>query len=163
MNAMCPLCLQVSISLDERCGFEGAHIVPHCFMKMEKKIELTALYLVPSCRQCNNDCGDTNLLDFLWVRERYAELRAILSKIQSGFESRYPNLEFENYILWRILDQLYGRKTFPLGGYIQNATPIYQISIEMQFRQISDEALVLARKQSENAKQMETLLKMTKF
>lgn len=158
VSAPCPLCNSNLISLDERCGFEAAHIVPSCYMKMQKEIETTALHVVPSCRQCNNDCSNTNLLDFLWVRERYAALRFVMSRIHESYLNKFPDMSFENRVLWRILDLLFGRRTFPLGGFIQNAKNIYQIATEMQFAQLSQQALELAQKQKEVALQLEILL-----
>jgi hypothetical protein len=137
---VCPICSLQKVYQIINSGFEAAHIVAEKFMG---DVELSVLYLIPSCSSCNNEMRDICLLDYLYVRGRLNQLKRILRIIYNQFISLHV-LNGEDKCIWKILDYLYGKNRFPAGGGLANSTGIYEIARAEQCAIISEQLSTLA-------------------
>lgn len=97
-------------------------------------------YLFPGCQTCNNECAEQCLLDFLYTRLRYKQLRAFIWSIFCAYTTIHENeLAQHEGLCWRVLDHLYGKKRFPAGGGIENTWAIYQMANAEQMKHLNEE------------------------
>lgn len=132
---LCPICSLQKVYQIINSGFEAAHIVAEKYMG---DVELSVLYLIPSCSSCNNEMRDICLLDYLFVRGRLNQLRKILRIIYNQFITLNV-LNSEDKCIWKILDHLYGKGRFAAGGGLMNSTGIYEIARAEQCAIISEQ------------------------
>jgi hypothetical protein len=151
-ESICPLCGLYRIYKSQNSGYEAAHIVADKFFDGH---ELTSLYVFPSCTQCNNECRDLCLLDFLYVRERYGALRSMIWSIYTIYNTLNPG---EEWMSWKLLNHLYGKERFAAGGGIVNTRQIYEIARNDQIQRIIKQTTELTAELQKNAKFMQTLL-----
>lgn len=132
LKARCPLCNTYELVRNANSGYEAAHVIASRWYTDDK---LTVYYAVPSCAACNNECGDTCLLDYLFCRGRIGPLRHVLRTVYAAYREEYPDGERN---LVKILDTLYGNKRFAAGGGLINARQIYNIAVAEQARLLAD-------------------------
>lgn len=120
-ESICALCGIVKIYLNKNSGFECAHIIADKFLTRK----LSVLYLYPSCSSCNNECQDLCLLDYLWVRGRFPQLKKMILQIYKAYTTQF-DLTSSEKMAWKVLEHLYGKNTFPAGGGIVNELQIYE-------------------------------------
>lgn len=153
-RAKCPICGIAPIEQNANSGYDAAHIVPDKYFTGVMSI----YYCIPSCKACNNNCGDLCILDYLYVLNRLEALRHIIHVIYKTFISEHDDeLAPEARTAYGILDKLYGPQRFILGG-IQNTKQIYEIARTVQYNDLLEESRQLAAKQLAVATQMQTLL-----
>lgn len=136
----CPLCgLHDLMGPTQNSGFQACHIVANKFSPSTTGSGvMDVFYLFPGCPTCNNECADQCLLDFLYVRMRYKELRTMIRNIFRAFTAMHEKeLAQHEGLCWRVLDHLYGSKKFPAGGGIENKWAIYQMANAEQMEEIN--------------------------
>lgn len=154
--AKCPLCGVTELSRNTNSGFEAAHIVADKFMI---DTNLNSLYLFPSCKQCNNDCMDYCILDYLWCRERYDVLRDMMWAIFSHYIRERP-VERDSQA-WKVLDHLYGVQRFPSGGGLVNQSQIYGLCTTVQVEKILHECTQLSQELQRRNETLKNLMTAT--
>ena len=155
LESPCPMCGIQRIFNNVNTGFEVAHIVSQQFVNED----LTILYAYPSCRSCNNECGDMCVLDYLYCRGRIKQLKKLMMNMYELFLlSHGDELVKEHCMAWKVIDHLYGRTKFPAGGGIQNAKQIYEIARMEQYRKMSKESARLAKKLEKLGEEMSQLM-----
>lgn len=135
----CPLCgIQEIYGFGQNSGFQSCHVVADKYMPSGC---LNEFYLYPGCASCNNECADLCLLDYLFVRGRYTQLRKMIRSIYLAFIMVNADTlsNFEG-LAWKILDHLYGKRRFMAGGGIQN-NMIYEFARTEQMNYIREEKL----------------------
>lgn len=164
-RATCPLCgLSELQGPAQNSGFQACHVVATKFSpasstntEYESNTGKTSggnagvaagatistadvFYLFPGCQTCNNECAEQCLLDFLYTRLRYKQLRAFIWSIFSAYTTIHENeLAQHEGLCWRVLDHLYGKKRFPAGGGIENTWAIYQMANAEQMKHLNEE------------------------
>lgn len=123
-TAVCAVCCEREISFNSKAGFECAHITADKFYYGEPSV----LYLYPTCQQCNNDCMEDNLLDFVYLRGKHKTLRRMIKSIYDAYSSLNSDAHPETLVMWKVLDCLYGYERFKSGGYIVNDIAIFNIA-----------------------------------
>jgi hypothetical protein len=152
----CPLCGTNRINASQNSGFQACHIVADKYLY---KRELNALYLYPGCQVCNNECADLCILDFLYVRERYKELRSLIWNVFTAFTTQHEDeLAYHEGLCWRVIQHLYGRVKFPAGGGIVNEKQIYEIARTEQYSHLLKELQGVNARLQELAKQMNAVI-----
>lgn len=145
-ETLCGLCGLNRIQNNVNSGFEGAHIIAKGFLTED----LTIYYLYPSCSVCNNECKNLCVLDFLYARQRIAELRKMIMIIYKRYVLEHEHeLNVQDRMAWLILDHLYGPKRFPAGGGIQNTKQIYEIARTEQYQFLMEQSAELERQLGE--------------
>jgi len=152
-RALCPLCGIKYINANTNAGFEAAHVVADKYFYEE----VSVLYFYPSCDVCNNDCADLCILDFLWLRARFAKLKEMIFAIYHAFISMHEG-DLANTMAPSILDFLYGPDRFKAGGGIQNRKQIYEIARIVQYNELREKSAELNRQVQKLGKEMEELL-----
>jgi hypothetical protein len=117
----CALCETNKIYLNKNSGFECAHIIADKYLNRK----LSVLYLYPSCAACNNECRDLCLLDYLWVRGRFKQLRKMIMDIYRAYLGMH-DLSRHEKMAWKVIEHLYGKNSFHVGGGIVNEIQIYE-------------------------------------
>ena len=155
-DAPCPICGLSRIYQTRNSGFEAAHIIADKYCITD---ELSVLDLYPSCSSCNNDCSNLCLLDFLWGRERIAQLRDVIWRIYQAFSIRFCD-ELNQYdrMAWKVLQFLYGSKRYPAGGGIQNERQVYEMARSVQQTKLVARAAELAVQMEQNAADLRRLM-----
>lgn len=143
-TAICPICGLVELSNNLNSGFEAAHIVASKYCTDT----LTPLYLFPSCTQCNNNCKDLCLLDYIYCLGRIDVLRRMIWSIFSQYQREHP--EEPDNKAWKLMRYLYGPKRFPAGGGIVNERQIYDIAKNVQAQMLTEETAKLLKQVEEN-------------
>lgn len=152
---ICPLCGIEKMTLSSICGYEAAHIVSASYISQQT---LSVLYLLPSCRPCNNKCSNLCLLDFLFENNRLSALKKIIMSIYNAFvELHKDNVEEEDKLAPAILVHLYGKERFPAGGGLQYKSAICEIARVEHLKQIRNEMAVLFKKTGQLTLQAEKL------
>jgi len=153
-EATCPLCGTARIERNSNSGFDAAHVVARKFLDKE----LSVYYLYPSCASCNNQCDDLCLLDYMWCRQRIAQLRRFIMAVFEAFVAEHKHdLTDESRYAWKVVEYLYGKETFKAGGGLQNAKQVYEVARTEQYLVLSQRAVVLARESADIANQMQAL------
>lgn len=133
-EGLCPICKENVIkSNNTKAGFECAHILPDRFYTGAP----TPLFLYPSCSTCNSACEDDNLLDYLYQKHKWAELKRVIKTVCNAFITMNPDLSRDKLAMWKILEQLYGYERWPMGGGIVNESAIYHIARAMHMEQLA--------------------------
>lgn len=163
-HATCPLCgLNELQGPSQNSGFQACHIVASKFSpalsaplsagtskghSLYKGMDV--FYLFPGCQTCNNECSEQCIFDFLYVRLRHKQLRAMIWNVFTTFSTIHEKeLSEHEGICWRVLDHLYGPKRFPAGGGIENRHGIYSIANAMQMQHVQDEIKNLTERMSQ--------------
>lgn len=150
----CHLCGITEISLNGNNGFECAHLVAE-----NNGTPLTTFYLYPSCRKCNSECRTSTVFDYMYARERWPYLCALIWKLYCAFEMQHPTeIAHLEYSAWRVLDHLYGPRQFPLGGGIRMRLQIYELAKSEQSRQLTSRMHDLTNEIAKLSAQMQQLL-----
>lgn len=149
-EALCPLCGDRRIFATQNSGFECAHIVAHKFLTEQ----LSVYYLFPSCAVCNNECVDCCLLDYLWVRQRYAALRHMIMVIFHTFVTEHTHtLDGTQREAQLVLRHLYARPQFLAGG-LQNVKQVCEIARQEQIAELNARIAKLAQTLCEASEQL---------
>lgn len=115
-------------------------------------------YLFPGCQTCNNECAEQCLLDFLYTRLRYKQLRAFIWSVFSTYTTLHEGeLAQHEGLCWRVLDHLYGPKRFPAGGGIENRWAIYQLANAEQLKHLNEDIKQLSAQLSQRITLVNTL------
>jgi len=142
----CPLCGISGLGRNTVAGFESAHMIADTFMNEQTKLSI--YYLFPSCKTCNLNCRTLCILDYLYCRFRYRELRACIYAICNTYISEHDNLD-EKHRLWaHILKNLYGPDKWKAGGGLINEKQIYRFAEEEQAKWLEARERVLLLEQS---------------
>lgn len=148
----CPLCGINLINQNTNSGFELAHVVPQKFMGDDT---LTVFSLYPSCAACNNNMRCDNLLDYLWCRGRFDQLRHFIRCVYRRFMAEHgARLPDKEKYTWAVLEHLYGPKRFPLGGFIVNREQIYNIAKSEQISLVNHRVAELSRQLDECTREL---------
>ena len=132
-EATCPLCGTSRISKVLNSGFQACHIVADKYLT-QSSAPLTVFDLFPGCQICNNECADLCILDYLYGRERYVELRKLIWNVYTAFTTQHEaELSQHEGMCWRIIQHLYGNTRYPSGGGITNEKQIYEIARTEQY------------------------------
>lgn len=154
-EALCPLCGVHKIYATQNSGFEAAHVVARKFFVGE----LNVFSLVPSCAPCNNECDNTCVLDFLWVRARLGPLRQIIMVIYRAFVTHHAHeLAQQDRMAWRVLEHLYGPARYGAGGGIINTKAIYEVARVEECAALTEEMARLAAQQQRLTFQLKSLM-----
>lgn len=138
-EATCPLCGMTRISKIQNSGFQACHIVADKFLS--STTTLTVFDLFPGCQICNNECADICILDYLYGRERYVELRRLIWNVFTAFMTQHEaELSQHEGLCWRVIQHLYGRSRYPAGGGIANEKQIYEIARTEQYAHLVQDA-----------------------
>lgn len=135
-TAKCPLCGITSIFRNTTAGFEAGHMIADKFMNNDTK--LNAYYLYPCCTSCNLNCRTMCILDYLYCRLRYRELRQCIYALCTLYISDHDNLDDKNRMWAHILKHLYGPEYWKAGGGLVNEEPIYRMADQEQARWLHD-------------------------
>jgi len=155
-ETLCLLCGIHQINSNLNSGFEAAHVIARKWFANEK---LSVFYLMPSCKSCNNECGDLCILDYLFVCSRIAALRRVIMTIYNAFLTLHIHeLAPAERMAWRVMEHLYGPSRFPINGSIVNTKAIYEIARVEQHAALVQEAAQLAAQQQALSIQMRALM-----
>jgi hypothetical protein len=127
-QTLCPLCGVTEIqNTTQNSGFNLCHIVADKFM-FEKDMN-NIFYFYPGCGVCNQECADLCILDYLYGRGRFNQLRSMIWAIYSSYLAQYQSeLSKDSDVCWKIIQYLYGSERFPAGGGIYNEKQIYELA-----------------------------------
>lgn len=139
-EALCPLCGLARIYKSQNSGFEGAHTVARRWFK-DTETAMTKYYGIPSCTSCNNNMGDQTAWDYLYCMQRLPQLRNLMRVVYRAFVAEHQlTAPCAERMLWNVLEHLYGKKRFPLGGSLVNTKPIYEIARNVQLELLMQDA-----------------------
>lgn len=151
-EALCFLCGRAKLYKSKNSGWEAAHIVARRWFIGQ----LNRYAVVPSCQSCNNECSDMCVFDYLFGRRRYGSIRKIAWAIYSGYLEEYPEeVESFDFMAWRLIYNLFGKETYPVGGGIQSEKRIYEIIRSYQAKVLGQEIVELSQKIREKTKLVE--------
>jgi hypothetical protein len=143
-EAPCLLCRRNPIYRISNSGFQAAHVVARRFFD-PSDTKISVFYVIPSCAACNNDMGDMNLFDYLYTLNRMHALRSLLLAVYKMYMEQHhhamPVDACNERLIFNVLQHLYGKTRFPLGGHIENTNHIYQIARIEQLNMLVEEAL----------------------
>lgn len=125
----------------QKSGFVAAHIIADVWMQ-GSGVKLSKYYGFPTCGACNNDMQTACLFDYLYSMDRIAILRRVIRTICLTYLADYGHelvADADERLWWKILNGLYGQVRFPLGGYLTNTQPIYEIARAEQMAWIRSE------------------------
>ncbi len=153
-EALCSLCLTYKINSTINSGFEIGHIISAKYIN-----DLNILYCYPICNICNNECSDSTIFDFLFVRGRYKQLKKLINQIYNVYVNQGDSLCIENSLnMWTLLDTLYGKKRFPAGGFIINSRSIYEIARSEHVKYIRNKILQITKELSVLSTELENVV-----
>jgi hypothetical protein len=133
----CPICGTSDMQRNSTAGFEAAHMIADKWMT--DKTKLNVYYLYPSCRSCNLNCRTDCILDFLYCRMRFRELRILINAVCTTYISEHDDsLDLRNRLWAFILKRLYGSDTWKSGGGLVNENAIYRIADEEQYKWLNE-------------------------
>lgn len=143
----CPLCGVNQLMRNTNSGFEAAHMVADKFMSGTQ--ELSIYYLFPSCSSCNNECRTQCILDFLFCRLRYKELRSLICAVCTLYREENTELDMKHRLWPYILKTLYGSERFKSGGGLVNENRIYEIAEQEQRKFLANELARLSLREQQ--------------
>jgi hypothetical protein len=156
-KGFCGLCGINQISnYDSNGGFEACHVVAEKYMRGD---DLNVYYLYPGCASCNNQCGVLCILDYLWGRERFQELRKFISAVYKQFIAEHDfELSDEGKLAHNIIMHLYGNERFPAGGGMVNMKQILEVARLVQYENLIQEGELVTKALQQNAKMLNLLM-----
>lgn len=147
----CKLCGISDMGRNTVAGFESAHMIADKWMTDQTKLSI--YYLYPSCKTCNLNCNTMCLLDYLFCRYRYRELRECIRAICTTYISDHDNLDERGRLWAGILKSLYGPDRWKAGGGLVNETKIYDMAEQEQSKWLNEREHALLIEQHEIVKE----------
>lgn len=155
-EATCPLCGTNTISVVQNSGFQACHVVADGYHTSKK---LTVFDVFPGCATCNNECADACLIDFLYNRQRFGELRRFMWNVYTAFITQHADeLAHHERMCWRVIQHLYGRARYPAGGGIVNEKQVYEIARAEQCARLAQDIGECNDKLQEMCRQLQHLM-----
>ena len=157
----CFLCGRAELHKTLTKQWEACHIVAKTFHTKQP----TRYDLLPGCPACNNECSNLCIFDYLWIRERYKQLKNIIKIIYKTYEEEHPESledDFEGEA-WKLFQDLYGGKKFSAGGGIYNETSIYNFIKSVQIKDEYEKIKKYTRKIRESNSIIEKCTKRIKL
>lgn len=153
-QTLCPLCGTNEIQNSaQNSGFNLCHIVADKFM-LDKDLT-NVFYFYPGCSSCNQECADLCILDYLYGRGRYNQLRTMIWAIYSSYSAQYQSeLSKDSDVCWKLLRNLYGSERFPAGGGIYNEKHIYELARTVHHEKLIEKTKDLLKELDKTKEQM---------
>jgi hypothetical protein len=120
-SMICMGCNLNTIQLNETAGWEACHIVADAYYRKDQKP--TQFDLLPMCRACNLEMGNTCIWEWFVVKNRITQLKRTCYTIYNVYKEVNAEMSHSPHqnMCWKlIMEVLHGPKRFPDGGYVRD-------------------------------------------